>query len=106
MNDERNRDDANVVRYAVYYPVGENAEEGTRTYALTNAAQGRYTKATPEEAEEYMRKIQGNNGRQKIREAFNCEPEDLRVFPVNCWPGHFDPKGIYHTEFINKGDKI
>lgn len=100
MNEERNEHDGSVIRYAVYYPVLEDAERGTRTYALTSAAQGRCTRATREEAEEYMRSMQGSNGREKIKEAFNCEPEDLRVFPVHCWPGHFDPKGIYHTESI------
>lgn len=99
----RHGDHVSVTRYAVYYPVRENPEEGTRTYALANAAQGRCTKATLEEAEEQVRNMQANNPADKIRQIFNCEPEDLRAFPVHCWPRHFDPKGIYHTEFINQG---
>lgn len=49
------------------------------------ASQGRYTKATKEEAEAELTAIQGANGKTIW--------DGMYVAAFWCWPGHFDPVG-------------
>jgi len=75
-----------VIRYVVTH-AGNN---GLRT--LAHAAQGRYTFATREEAEQAMRDMLQNNSRGALEAVFTLP---LEVRACECWPGHFDPKGVY-----------
>jgi hypothetical protein len=76
-----------VTRYVLTY----KPDNGMRTLAF--AAQGRNTFATPEEAGEALELWSGPEGLPK---AFSpSEVASLEVRPCPCWPGHFDPCGIY-----------
>lgn len=79
-----------VTRYAVYRPCG-----GPGTMILAEPAQGRNTYATREEASAMARTMAENNGTDRVRSVFGCDPGELIALPVECWPGHFDPVGIY-----------
>lgn len=59
---------------------------GYRT--LTEPGQGRYTYATQKEAEERMRLFEPSLREKVLKE----EASTLAVVPVECWPGHHDPK--------------
>ena len=71
---------ASVTRYVVT----KLDRDGTRT--LFDHAQDRYTYATREEAQERA---------DAFRDDKHCGNMDLQVRPCECWPVHFDPKGIY-----------
>lgn len=77
-----------VTRYVPTYVNGA----GMRT--LMNAAQGRYTWSTFQEAAEYMAAVTGNNSAATVRQIWGDNPR-FEVRPVACWPGHFDPKTIW-----------
>ena len=62
------------------------------TRVLAQHAQGQYTYATEEEAVSRMREILQNNS---LRTLESLGMTDLRVDPCECWPVHFDPKGVY-----------
>lgn len=63
-----------------------HAKRSYRT--LLEPAQGRYTYATKEEAEKNMRLLEPG-----IREKLtDVDANSLAVLPVECWPGHHDPK--------------
>ncbi len=62
------------------------SKKGYRT--LLDPAQGRYTYETKEEAEERMRVLEPGL-REKI---LGADADSLAVLPVECWPGHHDPK--------------
>ncbi len=64
--------------------------DGDRVLAV--AAQGRNTYATEQEAQAWIDAVKSNNNADSI--AF-LRAETLEVRPCECWPGHFDPKGIY-----------
>jgi hypothetical protein len=67
---------------------------GLRT--LTNPTQGRYTHATYRDADDELRAFLRNNGVSTLATVFG--PQSLGTFevrPVDCWPVHFDPKGVY-----------
>lgn len=105
-------DDAYVIRYATYVrcpfwdsPSAREAacrQHGGRygsVWKLVHPMQGRYMRKTREEAEICAAGMVENNSKEKLMQIFGCcEREDFRVFPVECWPGHCDPKGCYHWE--------
>ena len=62
--------------------------DGTRE--LWDAMQGRYTFATPEEAQARIDAAIANNA-PYVMEAFG----PLEVRPCECYSGHFDPVGRY-----------
>lgn len=88
----RRRDQMNdrpsVTRYVATYV----NKHGKRT--LVSAAQGRFTYATPEEAQAYIDAVTTNNGSQTIKEVWGENPR-FEVRPCPCWPGHFDPQTIW-----------
>jgi hypothetical protein len=57
---------------------------------LFGAAQGRNTYATKEEAENRLKAVLTNNSEDTLKNYPKME-----VRPCECWPIHFDPKGIY-----------
>jgi len=77
-----------VTRYVPTY-VGK---DGLRT--LMRGAQGRNTFATPEEAAWWLGEVTNYNSAERIREIWGDNPQ-FEVRPCECWPHHFDPKGIY-----------
>ena len=79
-----------VTRYVVTH-IGRN---GLRT--LTFGAQGRWTFATQEEAQARLDVLLSSNRGGKLTEVFGVSAFEVR--PCACWPGHFDPKGIYFDE--------
>lgn len=80
-----------VIRYGLTF-VERNGDR-----ILFDAAQGRYFPATAEEAQARCDAIKGNPGSmRKLAEIHGPQFADsFRVDPIKCWPGHFDPKGIY-----------
>lgn len=66
--------------------------DGVRT--LVQAAQGRYTYATPAECQAWIDAIKASNDPEWLRQPFG-RPAEWEVRPVDCWPGHFDPVRIY-----------
>lgn len=83
------RNDAYVTRYVVTNLMVMPNREIVRT--LTFPAQGRYTYATEEEAQAQLDLFKPSL-REKI---LGKRADTLEVRPCRCWPGHFDPKGIY-----------
>lgn len=82
---------ATVIRYVPTH-VGK---DGLRT--LMTAAQGRHTYATPDEAQAWIDAVWGANTERELATLFG--PRDTwQVRPVECWPGHHDPKGIYFDD--------
>jgi hypothetical protein len=77
-----------VIRYVVTH-IDKN---GMRT--LCGAAQGRFTQATPEEAQQHLDAMLQNNRIEGDRLA-GVYGLPLEVRPVKCYPRHFDPMGIY-----------
>jgi hypothetical protein len=75
-----------VTRYVVTH-IGR---DGLRT--LVHAAQGRWTYATPEGAQAWIDNAMRSNSRDSIEAVFGLP---LEVRPCQCWPGHFDPVGVY-----------
>lgn len=69
------------------------------TYVLCHAAQGRDTYATEAEAQAMLDAMLVNNSHDELRRVYHCEPTELKAWAVECWPGHFDPKGIYCKPF-------
>lgn len=65
--------------------------DGVPVRTLTFPAQGRYTYATKEEAEKQLKLFEPSL-RAKI---LGKRADTLEVRPCKCWPGHFDPRGIY-----------
>ena len=77
-----------VIRYV---PTYINHRDGLRT--LVRACQGRETFATQAEAQEWIDAMRGPEGLCKVFTP--KEMESLEVRGCECWPGHFDPKGVY-----------
>lgn len=80
-----------VVRYVVTY----RQPDGMRTLAFP--AQGRYTHDTFEAARADLEMTFGlgnPNGADRIRSIWGADPR-FEVRPCECWPGHFDPCGVY-----------
>lgn len=78
----------NVTRYVATY-VNAN---GLRT--LMGAQQGRCTFATPEEAQHWLDAVTANNSADVLRRTWGADPR-CEVRACACYPGHFDPIGIY-----------
>lgn len=77
-----------VIRYVVTH-IDKN---GMRT--LCGPAQGRLTKETREEAQELLDNMTRNNQMQgELLAGVYGLP--LEVRPVKCYPGHFDPMGVF-----------
>lgn len=67
---------------------------------LASAAQGRNTFATSKEAQDWIDAVRMNNNADSI--AF-LRPDTLEVRSCECWPGHFDPKGVYFDMVTTAG---
>jgi hypothetical protein len=68
---------------------------GMRT--LMQPAQGRNTHETEEAAREWLDAVLAGNSAERLRSIWGTNPR-FEVRPVECWPGHFDPKGIYFDD--------
>lgn len=73
----------------IRYVVTRVGKDGMRTLACP--AQGRWTYEFPHEAREWIEAVSKNNSEETKR---LCG-FPLEIRPVECWPVHFDPKGIY-----------
>jgi hypothetical protein len=78
-----------VIRYVATYMDG-----GLRT--LMQAAQGRYTYATPAEAQAWIDAVFSNphSSPSTLENLWGKNPR-CEVRPCECWAGHFDPVGVY-----------
>lgn len=76
-----------VIRFVITNP-GRDKMEGLRV--LTLSGQGRDTFATREEAEDYMKLLQQPGQIDRVIGIDRAKM--MRVYAVECWPGHFDPK--------------
>lgn len=76
-----------VVRFVATYMKGAD-----RT--LMTAAQGRNTYATAAEAQAWIDAVTTVNSADTIRQIWGDNPR-FQVRACDCWPGHFDPKGVY-----------
>lgn len=79
-----------VIRYVVT-KVDKN---GMRTLAM--AAQGRNTYASAEEAQTWLDAMRNSphNSAQTLQSVYG-DVTKMEVRPCECWPVHFDPKGVY-----------
>ncbi len=78
--------DPGVIRYVVTHI----DHRGMRTLAC--AAQGRFTYPTPEAAQRCIDQMLAANSMERLSEFFGLP---LEVRPVESWPAHFDPKGVW-----------
>lgn len=68
---------------------------------IMDSQQGRNTHATIEEAREDLKNVLTNNSEETLISIFGPQCiGTFRVSPIECWPGHNDPKGIYTDEVI------
>ena len=74
----------------IRYVVTHINKDGMRT--LVGPAQGRNTHETEKEAEVRISLILANNDLDMLKSTYGFP---LEVRPVEVYPGHFDPKGIY-----------
>lgn len=79
-----------TAQHIIRYVVTHIGQYGIRT--LAQPAQGRYTYATREEAQQVLNEIENNNDPYTLSMLFRLP---LEVRPCECWPGNFDPKSIY-----------
>lgn len=77
------------------YVVTHINKEGMRT--LCGPAQGRNTHETAEDAQDHLDAMMQNN-RMEGELLAGVYGLPLEVRPVKCYPGHFDPMGIYFSE--------
>jgi hypothetical protein len=77
-----------VTRYVATYV----NKDGMRT--LMQPAQGRNTYEKPEEAQAWLDAVIKNTSADTIRQIWGDNPR-FEVRPCECWPGHFDPKGVW-----------
>lgn len=68
------------------------AADGLRTFM--GAAQGRHTHEGPEGAQAWIDAVKTNNDTERLRSLWG-DPDKWEVRACWCWPGHFDPVGIY-----------
>jgi len=75
---------------------------GHRLRTLSRGAQGRYTYATAAEAQEWIRaafSVNDRDNRDKLASIYGAAALDtFAVCRCRCWPGHFDPMGIYFDD--------
>jgi hypothetical protein len=75
------------LRFVLTYDTGK----GYRSLAF--GSQGRHTYPTEAAALEQLRAVRENNTPKKLSSIFGeLGAASLRVEPVECWPGHNDPK--------------
>lgn len=79
-----------VTRYVPTF-IGAN---GLRTLML--AAQGRHTFDTARDAERWIDAVRGHTSADTLRSIFGEDTFEVCACP--CWPGHFDPCGVYFDE--------
>lgn len=80
-----------VQRFVVTY----RARDGART--LIGPQQGRHTYATRAEAASMLRAIELNTSAGTLLSVYGPDPR-FEVRPCDCWPGHFDPVGIFFPD--------
>jgi hypothetical protein len=78
--------------HVIRYVVTHINQDGMRT--LCGPAQGRNTKETAAEAQDHLDAMMQNN-RLEGNLLAGVYGLPLEVRPVKCYPGHFDPMGIY-----------
>lgn len=81
--------------YVIRYVVTHINRDGRRT--LCGPAQGRLTRATPDEAEKNLADMMANNRMDGDRLA-GVYGLPLEVRPVKCYPGHFDPQTVWFDD--------
>ena len=81
------------MNHVIRYAIAGVRKNGLRT--MTSPHQGRNTWATTEEAQNLLKAVRENNRPQDIADVLG---DDLAVVRVRCYPGHFDPMGIYFDE--------
>lgn len=89
-----------VIRYV---PTYFNHATGLRT--LMCSAQGRYTYATPEAAQEWIDAVTNVNSAGTIVSLWGHDPH-FEVRPCECWAHHFDPVGVYFFDPADVTDCI
>lgn len=77
-----------VTRYVATYI----NKDGLRT--LMHAQQGQHTFATEAEAQRWIDACRKNNSSDVLKRTYG-EKDTYEVRPCACYPGHFDPIGIY-----------
>lgn len=79
-----------VTRYVATYV----NKDGMRT--LMTPAQGRCTHATPEAAQAWLDAVNNpeTNSASVLASVYGSNPR-FEVRPVACYPGHFDPIGVW-----------
>lgn len=82
--------------HVIRYVVTHINEDGMRT--LCGPAQGRLTNATPEEAQVLLDNIIKNNRLEMNGRIAGVYGLPLEVRPVKCYPGHFDPMGVFFND--------
>jgi hypothetical protein len=82
----------NMTEHVIRYVVTHIGKHGMRT--LCGPAQGRFTKETAEAAQSLLEDMMKNN-RMEGELLAGVYGLPLEVRPVKCYPGHFDPMGIY-----------
>lgn len=75
-----------VIRYVVTVPCKDGVGR-----TLMHPCQGRYTYATQEEAQAWIDGYMANNSQRTLDEF----GRDLQARPCRCYPGHFDPQGVW-----------
>lgn len=68
--------------------------DSTGARVLSQGVQGRNTYDTTEIVEAFARAIIENNTAARVLDIFGADP-NFAALAVWCWPGHFDPIGIY-----------
>lgn len=88
-----------MVEKNIRYMVTCIRKQGLRQ--IIDAAQGRNTFATVKEARENLTNVLKNNSVETLVSVFGPQCiGTFKVSPIECWPGHNDPKGIYTDEVI------
>jgi hypothetical protein len=90
-NQMQERLDQSVTRYVATYV----NSDGMRT--LMTPAQGRHTFETATEAQSWIDAVTNVNSADTVRQVWGDNPR-FEVRPCACWPGHFDPKGVWFDE--------
>lgn len=80
-----------VTRFVVTYV----NKDGMRT--LAHHQQGRWTHATPADAHADLNAMLDNNSPERVASIWGKNPR-FEVRPCECWPVHFDPKGIWFND--------
>ena len=79
--------------YVTRYVVTCLGRDGVRQ--LADPMQGRWTYATREEAQARIEALVANNHPERITGTMGTK---LEVRECDCYPGHFDPVGIYFED--------